>query len=413
VTAQSNRLALAFIFVTAMIDSIGLGIIIPVWPKLIAELAHEDIAGAAWWGQWIGFVYAGMQFLCAPFIGNLSDRYGRRPVLIASLLALALDYTIMGFAPTLAWLFIGRFLSGVAGASYPTVGAYVADVTPPEKRASGFGVIGAAFSVGFVIGPAMGGLLGEFGSRVPFFAAAALAFANALFGLLVLKESLAKQNRRNFEWWRANPAGALHAMRRFPMIFGMMAVIVLVRLAHDSNPVLFAYYVMLKFHWSPAMVGAALAVVGVSLGMVYMFLIRIVTPKIGETNSVYLGLLGGAVAFAGYAFAGSTAAMFVFTAVFAVFGFAGPALNAIMSKTVGPKEQGELQGALTCVGSLTSVAAPVILTQIFFYFTRATAPIYFPGAAYLAASIFLLAASLLFTRIRAQTTADAVPEAAE
>jgi DHA1 family tetracycline resistance protein-like MFS transporter len=334
-------------------------------------------------------------------------------VLIASLLALGLDYMIMGFAPTLAWLFIGRFLSGIAGACYPTIGAYVADVTPPEKRASGFGVIGAAFSVGFILGPAVGGLLGELGSRVPFFAAAALAFANAMFGLFVLKESLALEHRRSFEWWRANPVGALHAVRRFPMIGGLIAVVVLVRLAHDSNPVLFTYYVMLKFHWTSAMVGAALAAVGGAMAVVYMFLIRIVTPKIGETNSVYLGLFGGAVAFTGYAFAPNTAAMFVFIAAFAVFGFAGPALNAIMSKTVGPKEQGELQGALACVGSLTSVAAPIILTQIFVYFTKPLAPVYFPGAGYLAASIFLLFAILVFTRIPTQGPATAAAEPAE
>jgi DHA1 family tetracycline resistance protein-like MFS transporter len=407
---ETNRLALAFIFITMLVDTIGLGIIIPVWPKLIAELAHENITGAAWWGQWIGFVYAGMQFLCAPFIGNLSDRFGRRPVLIVSLLALSLDYTIMGFAPTLAWLFIGRFLSGIAGAAYPTVSAYVADVTPPEKRASGFGLIGAAFSVGFIVGPAMGGILGEFGPRMPFFAAAALAFANALFGLFVLKESLAKEHRRQFEWWRANPIGTLHAIRRFPLIVGLIAVIVLMRLAHDANPVLFTYYVMLKFHWSSAMVGYALAAVGATLAIVYMFLIRIVIPKIGETNSVYLGLFGGAVAFVGYAFASNTVTMFVFIAAFAVFGFAGPALNAIMSKLVGPKEQGELQGALACVGSLTSVAAPIILTQIFVTFSKP--PFQFPGAGFLAASVFLVAAALVFTRLGARRTV-AAPEPAE
>jgi DHA1 family tetracycline resistance protein-like MFS transporter len=410
--AQTSRLALAFIFISMLIDTIGLGIIIPVWPKLIAELAHENIAGAAWWGQWIAFVYAGMQFLCAPLIGNLSDRFGRRPVLIASLLALSVDYCIMGFAPTLAWLFIGRFLSGIAGAAYPTAGAYVADVTPPEKRASGFGMLGGAFSVGFVLGPALGGILGEFGSRVPFFAAAALSFANALFGLFVLKESLAKEHRRNFEWRRANPVGALHAIRRFPMIGWLIAVVILIRLGHDANPVLFSYYVMFKLHWTSAMVGYALAAVGASLALVYMVLIRVVTPKIGEINSVYLGLMGGAVAFAGYAFANSSATMFVFIAAFAVFGFAGPPLNAIMSKQVGPKEQGELQGVLACVGSLTSVAAPLILTQIFVYFSGPAAPVYFPGAGFLAASFFLIAAAVVFTRLRVQP-AGAVAEPAE
>jgi DHA1 family tetracycline resistance protein-like MFS transporter len=371
------------------------------------------MSGAARWGGWLYFVFALMQFLCAPLIGNPSDRFGRRPVLIASLLALTIDYTIMGFAPTLIWLFIGRFLSGIAGASYPTIGAYIADVTPPEKRASGFGVMGAAFSIGFILGPAMGGILGEYGARMPFFAAAALSFANALFGLFVLKESLAKENRRAFEWWRANPIGALHAMRRVPLIGGLIVVIVLMRLAHDANPVLFTYYVMLKFHWSTAMVGYAMATIGATLGIVYMFLIRIVIPKIGETNSVYLGLLGGALAFAGYAFAPNTAAMFVFVGAYAVFGFAGPALNAIMSKLVGPKEQGELQGALACVGSLTSVAAPIVLTQIFFYFTQPFAPVYFAGSGYLAASVFLVMAALVFTRLRAGRPVAAAPEPAE
>jgi DHA1 family tetracycline resistance protein-like MFS transporter len=248
---------------------------------------------------------------------------------------------------------------------------------------------------------------------MPFFAAAALSFANALFGLFVLKESLAEENRRGFEWRRANPVGALHAMRRFPLIVGLIAVIVLMRLAHDANPVLFTYYVILKFHWSTATVGYAMATVGAAMGIVYMFLIRIVIPRIGEPNSVYLGLLGGALAFAGYAFAGNTITMFVFVGAYAVFGFAGPALNAIMSKLVGPKEQGELQGALACVGSLTSVAAPIALTQIFFYFTKPTTPVYFPGGGYLAASLFLVMAALVFTWLRTVQPAAAAPRPAE
>lgn len=413
VPAQTNRLALAFIFTTMLIDTIGLGIVIPVWPKLIASLTHESVAGAAWWGQWIAFVYAGMQFLCAPLIGNLSDRFGRRPVLIVSLFVLGVDYLIMARAPNIAWMFFGRFMSGIAGAAYPTISAYVADVTPPEKRAASFGLIGAAFSVGFILGPVIGGLLGSMGPRMPFFAASALAFLNALFGLFVLKESLAKENRRRFEWWRANPLGALYALRRFPLIGGLIAVIVLMRLAHDANPVIFTYYVMLKFHWSPAMVGYSMALIGATLAVVYMYLIRIVIPKIGEANSVYLGLTGGAVVFAGYAFAPNTPAMLFWTAAFAVFGFAGPALNAIMSKIVGPKEQGELQGALSCVGSLTSVAAPVVLTQIFFFFSKPAAPVYFPGAAFLAAALCLAIAALAFARLRPARQAIVAAEPAE
>jgi MFS transporter, DHA1 family, tetracycline resistance protein len=242
---------------------------------------------------------------------------------------------------------------------------------------------------------------------VPFFASAALALANALFGLLVLRESLPPENRRTFEWKRANPVGALHAMRRFPMIVGLIAVVVLMRLAHDANPIIFTYYVMLKFHWDTKMVGYAMMFIGATLAAVYMVLLRIVIPKIGEANGVYLGLFGGAAAFAGYAFATRGGMMFVWMAVFALFGFAGPALNGIMSRLVGPTEQGELQGALSCVGSLTSVAAPIVLTQIFVYFTSAAAPVYFPGSAFFVASLCLLGAVLVFVRLRRQPAARA------
>jgi DHA1 family tetracycline resistance protein-like MFS transporter len=413
---QGSRLALAFIFITALLDSVGLGIIIPVLPQLIAELrgyhtiTPAAMSEAARWGGWLAFVFAGMQFLCAPLIGNLSDRFGRRPVLIASLLALGLDYLVMGLAPTLAWIFVTRAISGIAGASYPTIGAYIADVTPPEKRGVNFGLIGAAFSLGFIVGPLAGGLLGQFGPRIPFFAAAGLSLANALFGLFVLKESLALANRRKFEWQRANPVGALHAMRRFPMILGLIAVIILTRLAHDANPVIFTYYVMLKFGWNSAMVGYAMMWIGATLALVYMVLIRVVMPKIGEPASVYVGLIGGAISFAGYAFATQGWQMFVWITVFALFGFAGPALNGIMSKLVGPTEQGELQGALACVGSLTSVAAPIILTQVFAFFTGPRAPVYFPGSAFFVGALSLLAAAAVFTRLR--TRAPAAPAAA-
>ena len=419
IPAQTNRLALAFIFITMLVDTIGLGIIIPVFPQLIAELrgyhtiTPQAMNEAARWGGWLAFIFAGAQFLCAPLIGNLSDRYGRKPVLILSLLTLGLDYLAMAISPTIMWLFITRTLSGISGAAYTTVNAYIADVTPPEKRAANFGLVGGAFSLGFIVGPLLGGLLGSYGARIPFFAAAGLALANSLFGLFVLRESLAKENRRTFEWKRANPVGALSAMRRFPMIVGLIAVVVLMRLAHDANPVIFTYYVMLKFHWDSKMVGYSLVFIGVALAFVYMFLIRVVNPRIGDTNSVYLGLLAGAAAFAGYAFATHGATMYLWMAVFALFGFASPALNGIMSRLVGPKEQGELQGALACAGSLATVVAPILLTQIFAYFTSATAPVYFPGAAFLAASISLILAALVFTGIRVQRQTAAAAEPAE
>ncbi|HWA90516.1 MAG TPA: TCR/Tet family MFS transporter [Rhizomicrobium sp.] len=397
----ASRYALAFIFITMLVDTIGLGIIIPVGPKIIAELTHQDMAGAARWSGWLFFVYALMQFLCAPLIGNLSDRFGRRPVLILALLALGFDYLLTGLAPTIAWLFVARFLSGMAGASYTTANAYIADITPPEKRAANFALTGAAFSVGFTLSPGIGGFLGSFGPRIPFFFAAALSLANALFGYFVLKESLKPEHRRKFDLARANPLGALQALRRLPGVFWLVVVMVLMRLAHDSNPAVFSFYVYAKFDWSTKMVGYALMAVGALMTVVYGFLVRAVVPKIGETASVYLGLVSGAIGFAGYAFATESWMMFAFMVPFSLMAFVMPALNATMSKMVGPSEQGELQGALTCIGSLTSIVSPPLLTTLFWYFSRKDAPVYFPGAAFLAASLFLVVAALVFTRMRA------------
>jgi DHA1 family tetracycline resistance protein-like MFS transporter len=255
-TTPANRYALTFIFITMLVDTIGLGIIIPVTPKIIAELTGEGLSDAARWGGWLMFVFAAMQFFCAPVMGNLSDRFGRRPVLILSLAALSIDYAITGLAPTIYWLFAGRILSGMAGATYPTVNAYIADVSPPEKRAANFGLTGAAFGIGFIVGPAIGGIVGDaFGPRMPFFVAAAVAIANALFGLIVLKESLPANRRRTFELWRANPLGSLFALKRYPMVFGLIGVLILTQLAHDALPATWTYYTMLKFGWTSADVG--------------------------------------------------------------------------------------------------------------------------------------------------------------
>jgi DHA1 family tetracycline resistance protein-like MFS transporter len=285
VSASTSRFALAFIFVTMLVDTIGLGIIIPVTPAIIKQLTGQELSGAASWGGWLMFVYALMQFLCAPAIGNLSDRFGRRPVLILSLVALAVDYAITGLAPTIAWLFVGRFLSGAAGAAYPTVNAYIADVSPPEKRAANFGLTGAAFGIGFILGPGLGGLIGDhWGARAPFFVAAAIALANALFGLLVLKESLPPERRRKFELWRANPIGTLHALRRFPMIFALIGVTVLTQLAHDALPATWTYYTMLKFHWTSAQVGYSLMAVGAMTAISFGVLPRLIVPRIGAPS---------------------------------------------------------------------------------------------------------------------------------
>lgn len=408
----ASKHALAFIFVTVLLDSMGLGIIIPILPKLITSLAHVGLDDAARIGAYLSFSYAGMQFLFSPLLGNLSDRFGRRPVLIISLVGMCIDYLIMGVAPSVGWLFLGRILSGLAGASFTTASAYIADVAPPEKRAQSFGLIGAAFGVGFVVGPALGGLLGEFGVRLPFFASAGLAALNALYGLFVLKETLPKENRRKFELWRANPLGAVLVLRRYPVVLPLCGVLVLMRLAHDANPVVFSYYTMLKFHWTPAQVGASLMAVGVVVSVAYSILPRLV-PRLGETRAIYIGLAGGAASFAGYAFATQGWMIYAFMLPFGLVALVMPALNSIMTKEVGPKEQGELQGAITAGGSLTSVFAPLLLGNLFAVFSDPHAPVYFPGAAFAAAAIFMVLAAILLAIIRPEARKAASPQSAE
>lgn len=411
----ASRFALVFIFTTMLIDTIGLGIVIPVTPKLISELlghavdAPNAMSQAAWYGGWLMAVFAGMQFLFSPLMGNLSDRFGRRPVLIVSLVALAVDYTITGAAPTIGWLFVGRALSGMAGATYSTANAYIADVSPPEKRAANFGITGAAFSVGFVIGPVIGGFLGEYSARLPFFVSAGIALANALFGFFVLNESLTPERRRKFELWRANPLGSLVALRRYPTLIGLIGVVIFMRLAHDANPSIFTYYTMLKFHWSPRDVAIALAAFGTLMAFVFGFLPRLLVPRIGETMAVVIGLSIEAIAFTGYALATSGLMMFCWMALWTLSGLANPALNAIQSKLVPTNEQGELQGALASIGGLTSIVAPPLLTVLFSYFTGPSAPVYFPGAAFLAAGAFAALALLLFVSVQPRLRAAAKP----
>ena len=399
----TGRSALIFIFLTMLIDTIGLGLIIPVAPGLIAELTHEDLSGAATWGGWLFFVYALMQFLCAPVIGNLSDRFGRRPVLILSLAMLAFDYVLTGLSPTIVWLFLGRTLSGMAGASFTTANAYIADISPPEKRAANFGMVGAAFGLGFILGPALGGLLGEhFGLRVPFFAAGGLALANALFGLFVLKESLPPERRRAFDWRRANPLGTLKALRRYPALLALFGALALMRLAHDSLPATWTYYTMLKFSWGPGDVALSLVAVGVLSSIAFAVLPRLLVPRLGETKAVMLGLLAAAIGYAGYALAPTPSVLYAVMVLFCFGGVGGAALNAILTHLVPDNEQGELQGAIASVGSLTAIAAPLIMTGLFAHFTGPRAPVYFPGAAFLAAAICELGALAIFAGAKAR-----------
>jgi len=406
-----SKHALAFIFLTVLIDTIGFGIVMPVMPQLIVELTGQPIAQATFIGGWLLTSYAVMQFVCGPIMGNLSDRFGRRPVLLASLAAFAIDYALMGFAPSLAWLFLGRVLAGVAGAVYSPAWAYVADVSAPEKRAQSFGVMGAAFGVGFILGPALGGLLGEFGPRAPFFAAAALGALNFVYGFIVLPESLSSDKRRRFEWSRANPLGTLFSLRRYPAVIGIAGAVFLWQLAHQVYPSTWSFFAEIRFGWSPGEIGASLAFVGVLMAFTQAVLTGRIVKHFGERRAVMIGLASGAasmllVAFAEvgwFAYVAITAGMLQFIAY--------PSMNAIMSKQVPPDEQGELQGGVASLMSLTTIVGPLLMTQTLGRFSGAGAPIYFPGAVFFLAALLALCALVIILRAGAKTPASALPEA--
>ncbi|WP_420154680.1 TCR/Tet family MFS transporter [Siphonobacter sp.] len=406
-TTKSSA-ALTFIFITLLIDVTGLGIIIPVFPKLIEELIQGNISQASLYGGWLTFAYAIMQFLCAPVLGGLSDHFGRRPVLLASLLGFGLDYILQGFAPSIGWLFVGRILAGITGASFTTASAYIADVSTPEKRAQNFGLVGAAFGAGFILGPALGGLLGSLGSRVPFFVAAALSLINCLYGYFVLPESLAPENRRVFDWKRANPVSSLLNLRRYPVILSLTASLVCIYIAGHATQSTWTYFTMEKFQWTEKWVGLSLACIGLCVGIVQAGVIRLITPRIGPRRSVYVGLLCTIIGFICFAFASQGWMMFVFTIPYALGGIAGPSLQGIISSQVPANEQGELQGALTSLVSVTSIIGPPFMTSLFSYFTQASAPVYFPGAPFIAGAIFALF-SVIFAIRTLQKTDVTVP----
>ena len=390
--------ALVFIFITLLIDVTGLGIIIPVFPKLIEQLIHGNISQAASWGGWLTFSYALMQFVFSPVLGGLSDRFGRRPVLLFSLFGFGLDYILQGFAPTIEWLFIGRLLAGVTGASFTTATAYIADISTPEKRAQNFGLVGAAFGVGFILGPAVGGFLGQYGPRVPFFVAAGLTMVNFLYGLFILPESLAPENRRPFDWRRANPIGSLLRLGKYPVILGMVASLVLVYVAGFAVQGTWTFYTMEKFKWDEKTVGLSLAAIGLSFAIVQGGLSRIIIPKLGQQRSVYVGLLFSAIGYVLLGSANQSWMMFAFMAVYALGGIAGPSIQGLISTQVPANEQGELQGALTSLTSTTAIFGPLIMTNLFSFFTSPEAPTYLPGAPFFLGSVLFLASAFLARR---------------
>lgn len=392
---SSRPAALGFIFMTLLIDVTGLGIVIPVMPDLIRELTGGDLSSAAKYSGWMTTAYAVMQLICAPLLGNLSDRYGRRPVLLISLFGFGIDYLFLAFAPTIAWLFVGRVIAGITGASFTTATAYIADVSTPEKRAQNFGIVGAAFGLGFIIGPVIGGLLGGFGSRVPFIFAACLTLLNWLYGYFVLPESLPKENRRKFEWSRANPIGSLLHMRKYPAIGGLVMSLILVYLGGHALQSTWSFYCMEKFNWQEHQVGISLGVVGAMIALVQGVLIRKTIPKFGQEKSVYIGLIFYTVGMILFAVASQGWMMYAFTVIYCLGGIAGPAIQGLISVQVPSNEQGELQGGLTSLMSATSVVSPAIMTNLFSYFTGSNTPLYLPGAPFYAGA-FLIFLSTIF-----------------
>ena len=394
----SRKPALSFIFITLLIDVIGFGIIIPVIPKLIMELTGGDMSDASVYGGWLMFSFAAMQFIFSPIFGGLSDKYGRRPVILISLFGFGLDYILVALAPSIGWLFIGRILAGITGASFTTASAYIADVSTPEKRAQNFGIIGAAFGLGFIIGPVIGGLLGQYGSRVPFYAAAGVTLLNWLYGYFVLPESLSKENRRPFDWKRANPIGSLMHLRKYPVISGLVISLVCIYVAAHSVQSTWSYFTMEKLKWDEAMVGYSLGVVGILVALVQGFLIRYTTPLFGPKKSVYIGLALYTIGLLLFAFASQTWLMFAFLVPYCLGGVAGPALQGLMSNQVPANEQGELQGALTSLISVTSIVGPPLMTGLFAFYTKPSASVYFPGAPFLAGAVFMLVSLLMAMR---------------
>ncbi|MGZ2256883.1 TCR/Tet family MFS transporter [Roseobacter sp. A03A-229] len=400
------RPAVLFILITVMLDSMGIGLIIPVMPDLIQEVRGADLSTAALWGGVLSTTFAVMQFLFGPVIGGLSDRFGRRPVLLTSLVVMTLDYLVMAVAGSIVLLLIGRVVGGITAATQSTANAYMADISGPEDRAANFGLIGAAFGVGFVLGPLLGGLLGEYGTRAPFYAAAALTALNAVFGYLVLKETVTDEIRRPFRWARANPLGSFRQLGRLPGVGPLLIVFFLYQLAFMVYPAIWSYFGKERFGWEPATIGLSLALFGIMMAVVQGGLIRPVLRILGERGTVIYGHLFDVGAFLALAFVTSGTVALILTPLAALAAVITPALQGIMSKAVGRDAQGELQGALTSIMALAMIFSPMMMTGTFAAFTDDAATLYLPGAP------FLLSAGLIVLGLAVFILAPARPAAA-
>lgn len=387
---NQGKNTIIFIFITLLIDVIGLGIIIPVFPSLLTELTGETVAEASGEGGILMFAYALMQFVFSPILGNLSDRYGRRPVILISLFGLGIDYVFMALAPSLVWLLIGRLIAGIMGASFTTASAYIADISTPENRAQNFGLVGAAFGLGFIIGPVIGGLLGGMGSRVPFYAAAIMSLINVVYGYFVLPESLPESKRRKFEWRKANPFGAFKALWKHPEVMGLAMSLFFLYWASFAIQGTWSFYTKDQFAWSETQIGLSLALVGFMAALVQGFLIRKINPWLGNKKSIIIGTCIYGVGLLMFAFAGESWMMYAILIPYSFGGITVPAIQSEVAHHVPSSEQGAMQGSLTALNSITAIIGPLTMPQIYAYFAGNEAPIHFPGAAFLLGFILCL-----------------------
>ena len=393
---MTRRMSIYFLLFTVVIDAMGIGIIMPVTPDLIRELLGANLSEAALWGGALSSSFAVMQFLFGAAIGNLSDRFGRRPVLLLSLLIVGVDYIIMGLTNSIWILLIGRLIGGVASATQATASAYMADISQPHEKAQNFGLIGAAFGIGFILGPMLGGLLSEFGSRMPFFVAAALALGNFLFGAMILDETVKKKMQRPLEWRRINPFGALKHVGRLPGLGPLLVMFFFHQLAFFVYPTVWAYYTQERYDWSAFDVGVSLMCFGLGMAIVQGWLIRLIVPRFGEWKTLIFGITVTAIAFGAFAWAPFGWMIYALIPLTTIGLIAGPAMSGIMSQAVDDQSQGELQGVLTAVGAIGSVISPLVMTGLFGYFTSEASEIYLPGAPfYLAGLLEIMALGLL------------------
>lgn len=390
--------AIGFIFVTLVLDILGIGLIIPILPKLIEQFSGGNVAAASHNVGLLAALYSLMQFVFAPVLGSLSDRFGRRPVILTSLLGSGLDYFLLAWAPSLGWFFVGRVISGLTGANFAAATAYIADVSPPEKRAANFGMIGAAFGLGFILGPALGGVLGDVGLRVPFVVAGVLTLINWLYGVFVLPESLTKGNRRVFSWGRANPVGSLLALRRHPVAFSLAGTHFLVAFAHQVLPSTWVLYTSYRFHWTASQTGVSLAIVGLTAAIVQGGLTRVIVKKLGEAKTTVFGLTIGAVSFVGYGLATEGWMIYVILVGASLGGVTGPAVQSLISRGVDANEQGGVQGSLTSLASVAGIVGPPVAAGLFGYFIGDKAPVHLPGAAFFFSAFVYFIAMLLALR---------------